>query len=117
VLKLYDFYPKRACFWVLFYNFSETWVNIFWETLRTENIKFKITPLSTVVWSGAESEAAEKEVTEDEKEIEEDKEEEKLYNAVFKAYRMVRRTCPAGVVSTITTGDKVHIEKLLKFLK
>jgi len=88
-------------------------LNIFWETLRDENIKFKITPLSTIIWS----ETADKETAGDEKDIEEDKEEEKLYNAVFKAYRMVRRTCPAVMVSTITTGDKVRIDRLLKFLK
>jgi len=74
-------------------------LNIFWKILRAENINFKITPLNTVVWSAA------------------GEEEEKLYNAVFKAYRMVRKTCPAVMVSTITTGDKTDIDRLLKFLK
>ncbi|MBM3708464.1 MAG: hypothetical protein FJW69_09070 [Actinobacteria bacterium] len=91
-------------------------LNIFWETLRAENINFKITPLSTIIWS----EAADIETAGDEKEKAEkveDREEEKLYNSVLKAYMMVRRTCPAVMVSTITTGDKISIEKLLKFLK
>jgi uncharacterized protein YqgV (UPF0045/DUF77 family) len=71
-------------------------LNIFWEALKAENINFKITPLSTITWSV---------------------EEEKLYNSVFKAYKKVRKICPAVMVSTITTGDESDIENLLKFLK
>lgn len=71
-------------------------LNIFWELLEKENLNYKITPLSTLVWGN---------------------DEENLYNIIFKAYQTVRKNCPAVMVLTMATGDKVEIDKLIGFLK
>lgn len=71
-------------------------LNVFWEILRKENIDFKITPLSTITWSDNE---------------------EKLYSVIFKAYKKVRKTSRAVMVTTITTGTDQEIKQLLNFLK
>ena len=70
-------------------------LDIFWNTLKNENIDFKVTPLSTIAWS---------------------KNEDKLYNIIFKAYKEVKKTCKAVIVTTITTGDEREINELLNFL-
>ena len=71
-------------------------LNVFWEILKKENIDFKITPLSTITWSDNE---------------------DKLYSVIFKAYKNVRKTSPAVMVTTITTGTDQEIKQLLNFLK
>ncbi len=70
-------------------------LNAFWEVLRDNNIKHKITPLSTITW---------------------DEDEDMLYNVVFNAYQKAREAGPAVMVTTVTTGDKDHIDELLNFL-
>lgn len=70
-------------------------LDIFWDTLREENIKFKITPLSTFAW---------------------DDDEEKLYLAVYKAFQNVRSACRAVMVTTTTTGSPDDIKILLQYL-
>ncbi|MHB1252845.1 MAG: YkoF family thiamine/hydroxymethylpyrimidine-binding protein [Candidatus Humimicrobiaceae bacterium] len=74
----------------------ESKLNVFWDILRNENINFKVTALSTITWSD---------------------DEDKLYNVVFKAYRKVRETSNAVMVTTITTGTDQEIKQLLNFLK
>ena len=73
----------------------ESKLNVFWDTLKSENIDFKITPLSTTAWSD---------------------DEDKLYSVVFKAYNKVRETSQAGMVTTITTGTDKEIKQLLNFI-
>jgi uncharacterized protein YqgV (UPF0045/DUF77 family) len=70
-------------------------LNIFWDILKEENIDFKITPLSTITWSD---------------------DEDKLYSIVFKAYKKVRETSRAVMITTITTGNDQEIKQLLNFL-
>ena len=70
-------------------------LNAFWKVLKDKNINHKITPLSTITW---------------------DKDEDMLYSAIFDAYRKAREAGPAVMVTTITTGDKDHIDELLNFL-
>ena len=74
----------------------EKTLNVFWEVLKDENINYKITPLSTITW---------------------DTNEEKLYNTIYKAYTKARKNGPAVMVTTLTTGDKDEINKLLNFLE
>lgn len=71
-------------------------LNAFWEVLKSENINYKITPLSTITW---------------------DNDEDKLYNTIYKAYKEARENGPAVMITTLTTGDKGEINKLLGFLK
>ena len=70
-------------------------LNAFWEVLKSENINYKITPLSTIAW---------------------DTNEEKLYNIIYKAYKKAREMGPAVMITTLTIGDKNEINKLLSFL-
>ena len=71
-------------------------LNVFWEILKSESIDFKITPLSTITWS---------------------ENEDKLYSTIFKAYKKVRETSRAVMVTTVTTGTDNEIKELLNFLK
>jgi uncharacterized protein YqgV (UPF0045/DUF77 family) len=73
----------------------ESKLKIFWNILKSDNIDFKITPLSTITWSDNE---------------------DKLYSIIFKAYRKVRETSRAVMVTTITTGNDLEIKELLNFL-
>ena len=73
----------------------ESKLNIFWSTLKEENINFKVTPLSTVAWS---------------------EDEDRLYSVILKAYKKVKETSQAVMVSTITTGTDKEIKQLLSFL-
>lgn len=73
----------------------ESKLNVFWDTLKSENIDFKITPLSTITWSD---------------------DEDKLYSVIYKAYKKVRETCRSVMVTTTTTGNEADIQKLLNFL-
>ena len=68
----------------------------FWNILKEENINHKITPLSTITW---------------------DDDEEKLYQAIYKAYKKAREISPAVMVTTLTTGDKKQIGELLDYLQ
>ncbi len=70
-------------------------LKVFWDILKNENIDFKITPLSTITWSD---------------------DEDKLYSIIFKAYKKVRATSRAVMITTITTGNDQEIKKLLNFL-
>ena len=70
-------------------------LNAFWEVLKEKNINHKITPLSTITW---------------------DEDEVMLYSTIFDAYRKAREAGPAVMVTTVTTGDKDNIDKLLNFL-
>ena len=70
-------------------------LNAFWKVLKEKNINHKITPLSTITW---------------------DKDEDRLYDTIFEAYRKAREAGPAVMVTTVTTGDKDHIDELLSFL-
>ena len=70
-------------------------LNTFWEVLKEKNINHKITPLSTITW---------------------DEDEDMLYNAIFEAYRKARKTGPAVMVTTVTTGERDRIGELLNFL-
>jgi len=70
-------------------------LKVFWDILKNENIDFKITPLSTITWSD---------------------DEDKLYSIIFKAYKKVRATSRAVMITTITTGNDKEIKKLLNFL-
>ena len=74
----------------------ESKLKVFWEILKNENIDFQITPLSTIAWSD---------------------DEDKLYNTIFKAYKKVRETSRAVMITTTTTGDETDIKQLLHFLK
>jgi uncharacterized protein YqgV (UPF0045/DUF77 family) len=71
-------------------------LEIFWRTLKENSINYRITPLSTITW---------------------DEDEDRLYNAIFKAYREARKQGPAVMVTTLTTGKAQRIEKLLEFNK
>jgi len=71
-------------------------LKIFWDILKNENIEFKITPLSTIAWS---------------------EDEDKLYSIIFKAYKAVRETSRAVMVTTITMGNDHEIKQLLSFLE
>jgi uncharacterized protein YqgV (UPF0045/DUF77 family) len=71
-------------------------LNIFWNVLKDEKINYKITPLSTITWGSNE---------------------EKLYTAVYKAYKEARKICRAVMVTTLTTGEEKEIDILLQFLK
>jgi len=73
----------------------ESKLNVFWDILKSENIDFKITPLSTITWS---------------------EDEDKLYSVIYKAYKKVRETCRSVMVTTTTTGNEADIQKLLNFL-
>ncbi|MHB1346778.1 MAG: hypothetical protein ACYCXK_04730 [Candidatus Humimicrobiaceae bacterium] len=73
----------------------ESKLNVFWDTLKNENIDFKITPLSTITWSD---------------------DEDKLYGIIFKAYKKVRETSRAVMVTTTTIGSESDIKTLLNFL-
>ncbi len=70
-------------------------LKVFWDILKNENIDFKITPLSTITWSDNE---------------------EKLYGIIFKAYKAVRETSRAVMVTTTTIGNDPEIKQLLNFL-
>lgn len=74
----------------------ESKLEVFWNTLKNENIDFRITPLSTIAWSGKE---------------------DKLYSTIFKAYKNVRETSRAVMVTTITTRTDKEIKELLNFLE
>jgi len=67
----------------------------FWNILKEENINYKVTPLSTITWSD---------------------DEDKLYQAIYKAYKKARKISPAVMVMTLTTGDNEQIGKLLDYL-
>ncbi len=67
----------------------------FWNILKEENINHKITPLSTITWS---------------------EDEDKLYQAIYKAYKKTRENSPAVMITTLTTGTKEQIEELLNYL-
>ena len=73
----------------------ESKLKIFWDILKNKNVDFKITPLSTIAWS---------------------KNEDKLYSIIFKAYKKVRESSRAVMVTTITTGNDLEINELLNFL-
>lgn len=68
----------------------------FWNVLREENINYKVTPLSTITWSD---------------------DEDKLYQAIYKAYKKARKISPVVMVMTLTTGDKERIGELLDYLQ
>lgn len=70
-------------------------LKIFWHSLDDQNVKYKITPLSTIAWGS---------------------EEQHLYQSVFTAYRQARKSGKAVMVTTITTGSQAEIEELLGFL-
>lgn len=67
----------------------------FWDLLRQEGIDFRVTPMSTLVYG---------------------QDEEKIYDSLFRAYRSVRKESRAVMVTTLTTGNKQEIDKLLGFL-
>ena len=67
----------------------------FWNILKEEHINHKITPLSTITWS---------------------EDEDKLYQAIYKAYKKARENSPAVMVTTLTTGTREQIGELLSFL-
>ena len=69
-------------------------LNIFWDFLRNEKINFKVTALSTIAWSD---------------------DEDKLYDIVFQAYKKVRKTCNAIMITTTTTGNEQEIKQLLNY--
>ena len=73
----------------------ESKLKVFWAVLKNEGIDFKIMPLSTIVWSDNE---------------------DRLYKIIFKAYKKVRKTCSAVMVTTTTTGNELEIKQLLNFL-
>lgn len=68
----------------------------FWSVLKEENINHKVTPLSTITWGD---------------------DEEKLYQAIYKAYKKARKNSPAVMVTTLTTGTKKQIGELLDYLR
>ena len=70
-------------------------LNTFWKALKDKNINHNITPLSTITWG---------------------EDEDMLYSAIFEAYKKARKTGPAVMVTTVTTGDKNRIDELLNFL-
>jgi uncharacterized protein YqgV (UPF0045/DUF77 family) len=67
----------------------------FWKVLKQEKIKYRITPLSTIIWS---------------------EDEEYLYNTVFGAYKKARKKGPAVMVQTLITADKKRVNELLDYL-
>ncbi len=69
-------------------------LNIFWDFLRNEKINFKVTALSTIAWSD---------------------DEDKLYDIVFQAYKKVRKTGNAIMITTTTTGNEQEIKQLLNY--
>lgn len=71
-------------------------LKVFWDILKNKNIDFKITPLSTIAWSDNE---------------------DKLYSVIFDAYKAVRETSRAVMVTTTTTGNELEIKKLLNFIE
>jgi uncharacterized protein YqgV (UPF0045/DUF77 family) len=85
---------------VSFYPIGETDIkkslDVFWNVLKEESIDHKITPLSTITWGDDEN---------------------KLYQAIYKAYKKAREISPAVMVMTLTTGDKKQIGELLDYLQ
>ncbi|MCL5070008.1 MAG: hypothetical protein M1308_03810, partial [Actinobacteria bacterium] len=73
----------------------ESKLKVFWDILKDENIDFKIMPLSTIAWSD---------------------DEDRLFGIIFKAYKKVRETSRAVMVTTTTTGNDQEIGKLLNFI-
>lgn len=71
-------------------------LKVFWDILKNKNIDFKITPLSTIAWSDNE---------------------DKLYSVIFDAYKAVRETSRAVMVTTTTTGNELEIKQLLNFIE
>ena len=69
-------------------------LNIFWDFLRNEKINFKVTALSTIAWSD---------------------DEDKLYDIVFQAYKKVRKTGNAIMITITTTGNEQEIKQLLNY--
>ena len=69
-------------------------LNIFWDFLRNEKINFKVTALSTIAWSD---------------------DEDRLYDIVFQAYKKVRKTGNAIMITTTTTGNEQEIKQLLNY--
>jgi len=70
-------------------------LDAFWNVLKEENINHKVTPLSTITWSD---------------------DEDRLYQAIYKAYRKAREISPAVMVTTLATGDEKQIGELLDYL-
>lgn len=71
-------------------------LEIFWNTLKDNNIDHKITPLSTVTWS---------------------EDEEFLHNTIFKAYKEAKKEGPAVMVTTLVSAKKGRVSELLDYLK
>ncbi len=69
-------------------------LNIFWASLRSENIDFKVTPLSTIIWAEDEGD---------------------LFDLVFKAYKKVREKGNTVMITTVTTGTDKEINRLLNY--
>jgi uncharacterized protein YqgV (UPF0045/DUF77 family) len=74
----------------------ESKLKIFWDILKNKNIDFRITPLSTIAWSDNE---------------------DKLYGIIFEAYKAVRETSRAVMVTTTTIGNEKEIKQLLNFIE
>ncbi len=70
-------------------------LEVFWNFLKKENINYKVSPLSTITW---------------------DEDEKKLYDTIYKAYREARKSGPAVMVTTLASGNKQEIGKLLDFM-
>ncbi len=70
-------------------------LDAFWNILKEENINHKVMPLSTITW---------------------DDNEDKLYQAIYEAYKKAREISPAVMVTTLATGDEEQIGELLDYL-
>ncbi|MBM3700419.1 MAG: hypothetical protein FJW68_05840 [Actinobacteria bacterium] len=71
-------------------------LGIFWDFLKDKKINFKVTALSTIAWA---------------------EDEDLLYDTVFKAYKKIRKTTNAVMVTTTTTGNEKEIKQLLNYLE
>ncbi len=84
----------QVSFYPIGQNDIDKILKIFWDVLKEEKINYRVTPLSTITWG------------------EDDK---KLYGTIYKAYKEARKQGHAVMVTTLTTGSKEEIGKLLDF--
>ena len=81
----------------------------FWNELENQKISYKITPLSTVIWSSEYNKTKNDDVNISQ-------EDEVVFMSIFKAYKKARQQSKAVMVLTTTAEEKKDLEKLLKYI-
>ncbi len=109
ILLQVSIYPIGDC------KIDET-LNIFWDNLKRKKINFKITPLSTIIWSEEEmtQKISQNNIKKNLHLIEKDHEQVLL--SVYRSYRKAKQSSKAVMVITTTEGKEEDVKKLLNFL-